>query len=70
MIVRRDYRNNLSIRLELMLYSFSYLVMSQIMEHGVARQNAVVISHPRPAMLVIKISRINPIVTNYNIVEG
>ena len=38
------------------------------MMDDVARQNAVVISHPRPSMLLIKISRINPILTNYNIV--
>ena len=53
-----------------MLHSFSYLVMSQIMEDEVVRHNAVLISHPRPTMLVLKFARIDPILTNHNAVLG
>ena len=68
MIVRRDYKTNLSSQLELMLQSFSYLVMSQNMEDDVVRHNAVVISYPKPTTLALKYSRFNHIQTNCNIV--
>ena len=68
MIVRRDYETNLSNHLELMLQSFSHLVISHIMEDYVMRHNAFAISYPWPVMLVIKFARMNPILTTYNVV--
>ena len=70
MIARRDYKTNLSNQLELKLHSFSYLVMSQMMEDDVVRHNVFGISYQCRAMLDFIFSRMNPILTNYNVVLG
>ena len=70
MLVRRDYKTNLSNQCAIMLQSFRYSEMSQIVEDNVVRHNTIVISCSWPVTLALKFTRFEPILTNYNMILG